>query len=109
MTTKTTHRIAIRYCIGCRWGLRAAWMAKELLATFESELAEIALIPDAAGGVFEIHAGDRCLWSRQRDGGFPEITELKRRVRDVVAPRRSLGHSERKSSASGVSRTPPED
>ncbi len=29
-------------------------------------------------------------------GGFPELPELKRLVRDRVAPDRSLGHSDRK-------------
>lgn len=31
--------LAIEYCTGCRWLLRAAWMAQELLTTFEKELA----------------------------------------------------------------------
>jgi selenoprotein W-related protein len=36
------------------------------------------------------------VWSRKDEGRFPDITELKQRVRDVVAPERSLGHSDRK-------------
>jgi len=95
---EASDRIAIRYCTGCRWGLRATWMAQELLATFEGDVAEVALIPDASGGVFEIHVGKHCVWSRKRDGGFPEITELKRRVRDILAPHRQLGHAEREPS-----------
>lgn len=35
------------------------------------------------------------LWDRKSDGGFPETKELKRRVRDVVQPGRSLGHVDR--------------
>lgn len=35
------------------------------------------------------------LWDRKRDGGFPETKVLKQRVRDVVQPERSLGHSDR--------------
>ncbi len=35
------------------------------------------------------------LWDRKRDGGFPETKELKRRVRDVIAPGRDLGHVDR--------------
>jgi selenoprotein W-related protein len=34
------NRIEIRYCTQCRWLLRAAWMAQELLTTFDQEIAE---------------------------------------------------------------------
>ena len=46
-------RVEIEYCTQCRWLLRAAWMAQEVLTTFESELGEVALIP-GTGGVFEV-------------------------------------------------------
>ena len=32
------------------------------------------------------------IWSRKDKGRFPEITEIKRLVRDGIAPGRSLGH-----------------
>ncbi len=35
------------------------------------------------------------LWDRKSEGGFPEVKELKRRVRDVVDPGRDLGHVDR--------------
>lgn len=88
-------RIAIRYCTQCRWLMRAAWMGQELLNTFMLDIGELALIP-GTGGVFEIWAEDTLIWSRSREGRFPEITELKRLVRDQVAPGRSLGHIDRK-------------
>ncbi len=87
-------RVEIRYCTRCRWLLRAAWMGQELLSTFEGEIAELALVP-GSGGIFEVRVEDELVWSRARDGGFPEISELKRRVRDRIAPGRDLGHSER--------------
>jgi uncharacterized protein YcaQ len=31
-------RVQIHYCTQCRWLLRAAWYAQELLTTFETEL-----------------------------------------------------------------------
>ena len=98
--TTTTHspvvlpRIRIEYCTGCRWMLRAAWMAQELLTTFEKELAEVALCP-GSGGVFRISIDEQTLWDRKRDGGFPDIKQLKQLVRDQVAPDKTLGHSER--------------
>lgn len=87
-------RIEIEYCTQCRWLLRAAWMAQELLTTFPDEIGEIALIP-GTGGIFEIRVGGELLWSREKQGGFPEIKVLKQLIRDRVAPTKPLGHSER--------------
>ena len=87
-------RVEIEYCTQCRWMLRAAWMAQELLSTFEGEIAEVALLP-GSGGVFEVRAGGQVLWSRAERKRFPEIKELKQVVRDAVAPGKSLGHADR--------------
>jgi selenoprotein W-related protein len=86
-------RIEIHYCTGCRWLLRAGWTAQELLTTFEKEIGEVALIP-AAGGAFDILIDGHCLWSRQQQGRFPELKELKQLVRDRIAPGRNLGHAD---------------
>jgi selenoprotein W-related protein len=87
-------RVEIEYCTQCRWMLRAAWMAQELLSTFEGEIAEVALIP-GSGGIFEVRSGGQVLWSRHERKRFPEIKELKQVVRDAVAPGKSLGHADR--------------
>ncbi|MFI6808280.1 SelT/SelW/SelH family protein [Streptomyces luteogriseus] len=86
-------RVEIEYCTQCRWLPRAAWLAQELLTTFEAELTELALKP-GTGGVFIVRVGDEVVWDR-REQGFPEPTAVKKAVRDRVAPERSLGHSER--------------
>ena len=86
-------RIEIEYCTECRWLLRAAWMAQELLTTFEVELGGLILIP-GSGGVFEIRVDGSSIWSRAEQKRFPEIKELKQLVRDRIAPGRSLGHSD---------------
>jgi selenoprotein W-related protein len=91
-------RVEITYCTQCRWLLRAAWMAQELLSTFSTDLAEVALVP-GTGGVFRITAGRTVIWDRSADGGFPDITVLKQRVRDEVAPHRHLGHADRRHGA----------
>lgn len=69
-------------------------MAQELLTTFERELTEVALKP-GTGGIFDIRVNDRVIFSRKAAGHFPDIKELKQLVRDVVAPGKDLGHSER--------------
>ncbi len=90
-------RIEIEYCTQCRWLLRAAWTAQELLVTFEDELGGVTLIP-GRGGIFEVRLGGETLWSRAAEGRFPELKELKQRLRDRIAPDRPLGHSERQPS-----------
>lgn len=87
-------RVSITYCTQCRWLMRAAWLAQELLTTFESELGEVALQP-GTGGVFEVRVDAELVWSRKQEGRFPEAKEIKQRVRDKVAPERSLGHADR--------------
>jgi selenoprotein W-related protein len=88
-----TPRVEIEYCTQCRWLLRAGWTAQELLTTFQAELGEVALVP-GTGGVFDVRVGDEIIWSRSVEGRFPELKELKQRLRDVIAPGRSLGHSD---------------
>ena len=95
MATTREPRVEIEYCTQCHWMLRASWMAQEILTTFEKETGEVALIP-GSGGVFEIRANGKTVWSRAEQGGFPEIKDLKQRVRDAIAPDKPIGHSERK-------------
>jgi selenoprotein W-related protein len=91
---KNSHRVEIEYCTQCRFILRAGWMAQELLMTFGEELGEVALIP-GTGGIFEIRLNDKLLFSRKAAGRFPESKEIKQLVRDVIAPGKDLGHSDR--------------
>jgi len=87
-------RVEIEYCTQCRWLLRAAWMAQEVLTTFESELGEVALVP-GTGGVFEVRVQGETIWSRQERGHFPESKELKQLIRDRIASGKDLGHSDK--------------
>ncbi|WP_030564973.1 SelT/SelW/SelH family protein [Streptomyces aureocirculatus] len=91
--TPRAHRVEIEYCTQCRWLPRAAWLAQELLTTFETELTDLALKP-GTGGVFVVRVDGEPVWDR-KEQGFPEPTAVKRLVRDAVAPGRSLGHSEK--------------
>ena len=95
-----TPRVEIEYCTGCRWGLRAGWVAQELLATFEAELAEVALVPGRESGVFVVRLDGVAIFDRGASARFPELRELKQAIRDRIAPTRALGHSDRRVVAS---------
>jgi len=104
-------RVAITFCTQCRWMLRAAYFAQELLSTFGGSIGEVALIP-ATGGLFTVHLtykpqaiegatadGDVqvqevLIWDRKAEGGFPETKILKQRVRNHIEPSKDLGHSD---------------
>jgi selenoprotein W-related protein len=88
------NRVEIEYCTQCKWLLRASWTAQELLTTFADELHEVCLIP-GKGGVFQVRLNGEVLADRKRDEGFPDLAELKQKLRDRVAPDRLLGHSDR--------------
>lgn len=88
-------RVKIIFCAQCHFVLRAGWLAQELLSTFGNALGEVALEP-GTGGIFEIHLGEECIFSRQEAGRFPEAKELKQLIRDRIDPERDLGHSDKK-------------
>ncbi|MBI3490932.1 MAG: SelT/SelW/SelH family protein [Acidobacteria bacterium] len=92
MTTRP--RVEIEYCTQCRWLLRAAWTAQELLTTFEADIGGVMLVP-GSGGIFEVRVDGATIWSRKERERFPELKELKQLVRDRVAPDKALGHSDR--------------
>jgi selenoprotein W-related protein len=89
-----TPRLEIEYCRQCRWLLRAAWLAQELLTTFEKELGGVTLVP-GTNGIFEVRLEGELLFSRRQHGRFPESKEVKQLVRDRIAPEKHLGHSDR--------------
>lgn len=86
--------VEITYCTQCRWLLRAAWLAQELLTTFEQDLTSVALKP-GTGGIFEITLNDVTVFSRKAAGRFPEAKEVKQLIRDCIDPERDLGHSDK--------------
>jgi selenoprotein W-related protein len=76
--------------------IRAAWMAQELLTTFDGHISGVLLRPSEQEGRYTIFNDERIIFDRKQAGRFPEIKELKQLVRDQVAPGLSLGHSDRK-------------
>ena len=88
--------ITIEYCPKCGWLLRSAYMAQELLTSFNDDLNGVLLKPSEIAGRFIISVNEEKLFDREEQQRFPEIKELKQLVRDIVAPEKSLGHSDKK-------------
>jgi selenoprotein W-related protein len=90
-------RVEIEYCMRCRWLLRAAWTAQELLTTSEAELGEVAPQP-GSGGVFEIRMDGRHSGLARRraasptrpssmeKSGDPKVKEAACRMTSTIAP-----------------------
>ncbi|KAK6503453.1 hypothetical protein TWF481_008469 [Arthrobotrys musiformis] len=113
--TAAVPRVVIQFCIQCKWNLRAAYYAQELLQTFSTSLGEVSLRP-STGGIFTVTLetlnGESILeshliWDRKRDGGFPETKELKKKVRDIIDPNRDLGHVDGKKKPTADNALPP--
>ncbi len=75
--------ISITYCVICNFRGRAAWLAQELLAAHEGDIAEVALIP-AREGLFEVRFDDQLVFSRREQGRFPEPREVKDALREAL-------------------------
>lgn len=87
--------LTIEYCPKCHWLLRAAYMAQELLTTFEDDLKSVTLEPSSENGKYALHIDGSLIFDRKSNGGFEDIKTIKQLVRDVVNPSKSLGHSDR--------------
>ena len=86
--------ITIEYCPKCGWLLRSTYLASELLTTFTDELNGVLLRPSETAGKFTLFIDEQPVVDRKTNGGFPEITALKRLVRDHIAPDKPLGHTD---------------
>ena len=71
--------------------LRAAYLAQELLTSFENELSEVALVP-SSGGIFEVTLDGETLATNHETKIIPDAGEVKRLLRDRIAPERTIGH-----------------
>jgi len=106
----------------CRWLHRATWVQTELFLTFPSPAVKsITLIPlnspetagrfrvwlqhtlpdadsggEPNGGKGSQEITTTLLHDRKIQGGFPELKQLKQRIRDIIQPGLSLGHSDKK-------------
>jgi selenoprotein W-related protein len=88
----SAQRVEITYCTRCKFLLRAAWLAQELLTTFESELDEVAIRP-GSGGIFEVRLNGEVIATNADGGAMPDAGAVKRLLRDRIAPGRQIGHN----------------
>ncbi len=88
--------VTIEYCPKCGWMLRAAYMAQEILTTFNDDVYAVSLMPSEINGRYTISVNENIIFDRKREGRFPEVKELKQLIRDVVNPEKNLGHSDKK-------------
>ncbi|KAM0793513.1 hypothetical protein ACM66B_000952 [Microbotryomycetes sp. NB124-2] len=118
-------RVVIEFCDRCRWLHRSIWVQTELFLTFpptllsvegtqdvKKGLQAITLVPRSkpeTGGRFRVwlyqeptndssDSVPTLVWDRKTEGGFPELKVLKQRIRNLINPEQSLGHSDKKSS-----------
>ena len=94
MPEERENKITVEYCAKCRFMMRSAWIAQELLQTFEGDIDEASLRPSLVPGIWRIYANGQQIWDRKIERGLPELKDLKRRIRDVIAPDKDLGHAE---------------
>ena len=73
--------------------MRASWLAQEFINTFGSDLSSVNLVPDI-NGKFEIKCSNKLIFSKKKEGKFIDLKLLKQRIRDIVNPTMSLGHSD---------------
>ena len=82
--------LSIEYCTVCNFRGRAAWLAQELLAAHEADLAGVVLVP-GRGGIFDVRLDGELLFSQKQQGRFPEPGEIK----DALRSKLGLGPSRR--------------
>ena len=64
----------------CNFRSRAAWLAQELLAAHEGDIAGVTLVP-GRGGVLIVRVDGEVVFSNKDEGRFPEPRELKDALR----------------------------
>jgi len=88
-------QIKIEYCLRCKWGLRASWMAQEVLSTFDRDIEAVVLVPSMEGGTLKVTIAqdgkETVVFDRKvnPEGFTPK--DIKKSIRNVAFPERELG------------------
>jgi selenoprotein W-related protein len=84
-------RVEITYCRRCKFLLRATWLGTEILTAFPEEIGELAIVP-GSGGIFEVKLDGEVVATNRGGAPIPDAAEVKRALRDRIAPERRIGH-----------------
>lgn len=96
MPRRTKPTLTIEYCTVCNFRGRAAWLAQEVLAAHEADLAGVTLVP-GRGGVFDVRLDGELLFSEKEAGRFPEPRQIKDALRARLGLGPPKGHQRRDS------------
>ena len=67
--------IGITYCNKWNYLPKAASLATKLLDKYGNSIVKLTLIP-SYGGVYEITKNDHLIFSKKKEGRFPELDEV---------------------------------
>ena len=76
------HHLVILYCTGCRWMLRASYLAQEIQRHCSS-FVRVTLAPSrppCKQGSFVVQFDGNVLWDRAQEGSFPDPDNLVEKV-----------------------------
>lgn len=71
--------LTVHYCASCNYLPRALWLAGEVLAEIQAEVASFTLIPGDRG-IFDWLVDGETVFSKGALGRFPELEELKEAI-----------------------------
>ncbi len=73
--------VTLEYCAQCGYLPRAQWMAGEILAALQDDIAAFSLVP-GGGGCFEWTVDGELVSSKNASGQFPEVDEIMEKLAD---------------------------
>ena len=80
--------VLIRYCVPCRYEFKAIQDADAILKEFGDALTDLRLVPGPRG-VYDVEVDGKLVFSLDKALRFPETSELIRKIRARIKPRKA--------------------